>query len=98
MAIKIPIKLFHVTITGNGATDRTQLPSYECSEVTLTAKSDNSGTIYWGDANVTNASGILQGHAADAGEGFSSLKVANNSNEIWIAADSANDKVIVTIG
>lgn len=94
--IKRPPKLFHVTITANGATDRTQLNDIDCSRLTLIAHPSNSGSIYWGDENVTNASGILMGVPAAAGEGVSDLPVSN-SNQIYVSADTANDKVICIV-
>lgn len=91
---KNPIVNDNVTITGNGATQRTQFPTHTVSSCTLRAYSANSGTVYVGSSTVTNASGASRGFPLAAGEALSALRV-DDSNELYGAADNANDKISI---
>ena len=83
-----------VTITGAGATQRTQFPTNTVNFCTMKANSANAGTVYIGNATVTNASGTSVGFPLAAGDALNAIRV-DNSNELYAAADNANDKISI---
>lgn len=66
-----------------------QLPDISCREVTISAKKDNTGTIYIGGSTVSNAS---YGVYLDAGDSFT--KPVANTNLIYIDADENGDGIV----
>ncbi len=84
----------NVTVTGAGATDRTQFPTHLVSFCTIRAYPSNAGTVYVGASTVTNASGSSRGFPLAAGDALASIRV-DNSNELYGAADNANDKISI---
>ena len=80
------------TITQVGATDRLQLPSQDASICLIQAPTTNAGIVYVGGSTVTNASGSNEGVALYPTWSMSEIKV-NNLSDIYVAADSASDKV-----
>lgn len=63
----------------------------------VTAAATNTGSVYLGDENVTNASGNRRGMELTQA-GMTSIKMTvSNLNQLYINADNANDKVGVII-
>jgi len=66
-----------------------QLPNNNCREATITAKKDNTGTIYIGGSTVSNAS---YGAYLDAGDVFTIA--VENTDLIYIDADENGDGIV----
>jgi len=66
-----------------------QLPDIACREVTITAKRDNTGTIYVGGTSVSSTS---YGTYLNAGDSLT--KPVENANLIHIDADEGGDGVV----
>lgn len=90
-AIQIPPVNGNVTISADGATDRTQMTTLSVSSCTIQAPDTNSDPIYVGGSTVTNVSGTNPGIKLEAGAALSNITVSN-LNMIFVAADSAGDK------
>ncbi len=82
----------NVTITSATSTARTQLPVLASAACTIYAKAGNTGIVYVGGSTVTNASGANVGIPLSQTGSLSDLSVTNSS-AIFVAADTANDKV-----
>ena len=80
------------TITAVTSTSRTQLPSLASAACSVVAVAANTGAVYVGGYTVTNASGANPGIKLNAGDALNNLSI-QNSNWIYVAADTANDKV-----
>lgn len=91
-----PPKHATVDIPANGATDRTQLPNFECSSVTIQADPANTGAIFIGDSTVTNAGGTNPGIKLDPGDSLSNV-AAQNLNWFFAATATAGNNVIYLI-
>lgn len=90
--MRIPPKLRPVTIPSSGATDRTQLDNIPCSAATIHAPLTNTGIVYIGDHQVTNASGSNPGIPLNPNDTLSNISI-ENLNHLYAAADTSNDKV-----
>lgn len=85
---------FKTTITLAGAANRTQLASHDVKQCFFQAPLGNTGMIYLGGSTVTNTSGANEGIAMVQGDVSPWVSMAN-TNEIYFAADTANDVVKV---
>lgn len=65
--------------------------------VLITAKSTNTGSVYVGDANVSNNAGGRRGMELVPAGMTPVLLAVTNTNEIYINADNAGDKVGILI-
>lgn len=84
-----------VDIPNAGATDRTQGPSNsDISACTIQSKSTNTGSIYIGGDDVTNASGTNQGFEVVPGSALSDITISN-TNLLYFATDNAGDDAIL---
>lgn len=87
-----------ITITGNGAAQRTQGTTATVNSCTFQAiKKDgtaNTGNVYAGGSTVTNAAGANTGFPLKPGAGIGPVSMSN-LNQIYFAADNANDNVAV---
>lgn len=81
-----------ITVTGNGATQRTQGPTVTVHSCTFQAYSLNSDPVYAGGSTVTNVAGVNRGLEMAAGDGLGPVTMSN-LNQIYFAADTANDKI-----
>ena len=82
----------NVNIPAAGATDRTQMPELEVYSCTFLSPTTNAGAIYIGGHTVTNAAGTNRGIKLAVGQSLSNISVTN-LNQIFVAADAANDDV-----
>lgn len=81
------------TLTANVADVATagtavQLPNVACSEVTIIAKKDNTGSIYVGDSGVSSS---VYGAELEAKDSIT-IRV-NNANLIWIDASGNGEGI-----
>jgi len=81
-----------VTITGSGATDRTQGPNVSVNACPFKAYASNADKVYLGGSTVTNAAGASQGLPLSFGEGVSNVTLSN-LNQVYFSTTTANDKV-----
>lgn len=92
------IGAYHIVITGNGAAQRTQGSTVTVHSCTFQAIKDdgtaNTGNVYAGGSTVTNASGANTGFVLKPGAGIGPVSMSN-LNQIYFAADTANDEVAV---
>lgn len=92
------ISATHIVVTGSGATQRTQGATATVHSCTFQAIKDdgtaNTGIVYAGGSTVTNASGVNTGFPLKAGDGLGPVSMSN-LNQIYFAADTANDEVSV---
>ena len=87
-----PALNFKSTIALAGATDRTQLASHAVHQCLFQAPLANAGIVYAGGSTVTNASGVNEGLALAQGDVFGPVSMTD-TNEMYFAADNANDVV-----
>lgn len=88
------ISATRITITGNGATQRTQGSTLSVKSCTFQAIPANTGVVYAGGSTVTNAAGANVGFPLAAGDGLGPITMSN-LNQIYFSTDTANDKVAV---
>lgn len=81
-----------VTITTATSTSRTQMTTLTATACTLQAKASNTGNIYLGGSTVTNSSGSNEGLLLEPGDTYSTVSLSN-LNQVYVATDTANDKV-----
>lgn len=83
-----------ITVTGNGATQRTQGTTLTVRSCTFQAVKANVGVVYARGSTVTNVSGTNEGFPLFPGDGLGPVTMSN-LNQIYFAADTANDKIAV---
>lgn len=82
----------NVNISSASATARTQMTVLTTSSCLIQANPSNAGAVYVGGYQVTNASGTNVGVKLIAGASLGDISVSN-LNQIYVAADNANDDV-----
>lgn len=86
------VRAGRITVTANGATDRTQGPDIAVNSCTFRSLSSNGDIVYAGGSTVTNNSGANPGFPLGIGDGIGPVTLSN-LNQIYFAADDANDKL-----
>ena len=88
-----PLVSGNVNVAATTGTSRYALPDQKVSECLLMSKVGNVGAVYVGDGTVTNAAGANPGVKLATGVLLNFPIQVNNSNWIYIAGDTLNDKV-----
>ena len=92
-----PLKLLLKDLPSNGNTTRYQLDDVPCEYVIIQAHASNSGLVFYGDVEVTNAGGAKPGISLAAGVQSPMLPV-QNLNQIYAAtATNGNDLNILVM-
>lgn len=85
---------FGLSIPLAGPADRIQIPANVIHSCLLQAPSNNVGNVYYGGANVTNALGVNEGISLIPGDTVAPVSL-NNTNQLYVATDNANDRIKV---
>ena len=88
-----PLVSGNVNVAATTGTSRYALPDQKVSECLIMSKVGNAGAVYVGDGTVTNAAGANPGVKLATGVLLNFPIQVNNSNWIYIAGDTLNDKV-----
>lgn len=91
-SIASPLSIVTTNLPSSANNARVQMPLKDTNSCTLLAKASNTGYIYFGGNTVTNSMGVNEGWPLGPGEAYGPI-TTTNSNLIFVATDTANNKV-----